>query len=94
MTAFLANRILLPHLAEFKELYPDLIFDFSYSNDLVDFNASDFHAALRFGDGAWKGLTSILIHNKFVPVCSPNLVEGLELPISAEKIARLLLATT
>jgi len=94
MTAFLANRILLPHLAEFKELYPDLQLDFSYSQGLVDFNTSDIHAALRVGEGAWKGLTSILIYDKSVPVCSPNLVEGLELPISAEKIARLPLLTT
>ncbi len=35
-----------------------------------------------------------MIYNTRVAVCSPSLVEGLELPLSAEKVARLPLATT
>ena len=93
MVGFFADRFIRPYLAEFKALYPELQLEFSYTKDIVDFNTSDFHAALRTGRGPWKGLASILIYNKSVPLCSPSLVEGLELPLSAEKIARFPLAT-
>jgi len=91
---FIADRVIRPHLAEFKALYPELQLDLSYSRDVVDFSTADIHAALRGGEGPWKGLASILIYDRSVPVCPPSLVEGLEIPISAEKIAQLPLATT
>jgi LysR family glycine cleavage system transcriptional activator len=90
---FLADRVIRPFLAEFKALYPDLQLDMSYARDIVDFSTADIDAALRWGEGPWKGLESILIYDKIVPVCSPSLVEGLDLPMSAEKIAQLPLAT-
>jgi LysR family glycine cleavage system transcriptional activator len=92
--AFFADRILLPYLAEFEALYPELQLDIINSRDIDDFSTADIDAALRWGEGPWKGLASILIYDKIVPVSSPSLVEGLDLPISAEKIARLPLATT
>ena len=91
---FFADRVMRPHLAEFKALYPELQLDIIYSRDIDDFSTADIHAALRWGEGPWKGLASITIYNKTLPVCSASLVEGLELPVSAEKIARLPLATT
>jgi LysR family glycine cleavage system transcriptional activator len=94
MAGFHADRVVRPYLAEFKAIYPELQLDISYSSDIVDFSTADIHAALRGGGGAWKGLSSIMIYNKTVPVCSPSLVEGLELPVSAEQIARMPLATT
>ena len=94
LAGFLADRVVRPHLAEFKALYPDLQLEISYSRDIVDFSAADIHAALLFGEGAWNGLASMVIYNKCVPVCSPSLVDGLDLPVSAEKIAQLPLATT
>ncbi len=94
MAGYFADRVVRPHLAEFKALYPELQLDLSYTKDIVDFSTADIHAALRAGVGPWKGLASIEIYNKSVPVCSPSLVEGLDLPISAEQIARLPLATT
>jgi LysR family glycine cleavage system transcriptional activator len=92
--AFFADRILLPYLDEFKALYPDLQLELSYTKDLVDFSMAEIDAALRGGVGPWKGLASILISDKTVPVCSPSLVAGLERPLSAEQVARLPLATT
>jgi len=91
---FLADRVVRPHLAEFKALYPKLQLDISYTRDVVDFSTAEIDAALRWGPGPWKGLESILIYNKTVPLCSPSVVEGLDLPISAEMVARLPLATT
>ena len=94
MGGFIADRIVRPHLSEFKALYPELQLDISYSRAMVDFGKVDIHAELRFGVIPWKGLTSIIICEERVPVCSPSLVEGLELPLSAEQVARLPLATT
>ncbi len=94
MAGFFADRFIRPYLAEFKALYPELRLEFSYTKDVVDFSTADIDAALRSGRGSWKGLASILIYNNTVPVCSPSLVEGMELPLSAEQVARLPLATT
>lgn len=91
---FYADRILLPYLHEFKALYPELHLEFSFSNEIVDFSTTNFDAALRGGVGPWKGLSSILLYSNTVPICSPSLLQGLELPISAEKVAQLPLATT
>jgi len=91
---FYADRIIRPYLAEFNALYPELQLEFSYTKELVDFSTSDTDAALRGGVGPWKGLSSILLCDKTVPVCSPSLVEGLELPLSAKQVAQLPLATT
>jgi len=94
LAGFLADRVVRPHLAEFKTLYPELQIEFSYSRDIVDFSTADIDAALIYGGGTREGLGSIMICNERIPVCSPSLVERLDLPISAEKIARLPLATT
>ena len=94
MAGYLADRIVRPRLAEFKALYPELQLDFSYSTEIVDFNMAEIDAAVIFTDKTWKGLESILICNERAPICSPSLVEGLELPVSAEQMARLPLATT
>jgi LysR family transcriptional regulator, glycine cleavage system transcriptional activator len=94
LAGFFADRVVRPHLAEFKALYPDLKLEFSYSRDIVDFDTTDIDAAVIYGDGTRKGLMSIPICNERVAVCSPSLVEGLDLPASAEQVARLPLATT
>ena len=94
MNGFLADRVIRPHLTEFKTLYPELQLDMSYSRNIADFGTANIDASVQFGKGPWKGLASMLIYNRTVPVCSPSLVEGLELPLSAEQVARLPLATT
>ena len=94
VVGFFADRVIRPYLAEFKALYPELQLEFNYTKDVVDFRTADIDAAFRSGGGTWEGLDSIEIFNKSVPVCSPSLVEGLELPLSAEEVAKLPLATT
>ena len=74
--------------------YPELHLEFSYTKDLIAFDTTDFDAALRGGEGHWKGLTSIFLYSNTVPICSPSLLQGLELPVPAEEVARLPIATT
>jgi len=92
--AFFVDRVMRTHLNEFDVLYPELRLEIIQSREVDDFSTTDIDAALRWGMGPWKGLSSIMIYNKTVPLCSPSLIEGLNLPISAEKIAQLPLATT
>ena len=95
LVPFFADRVIRPYLAEFKALYPELQLEFSYSRDYVDFSTADIDAALPLsGEAPWKGHASIEIYDKSVPVCSPSLVEGMELPLSVEQVAQLPIATT
>ena len=94
MNGFLGGRIVTPFLPEFKALYPDLEVKIDYSREYVDVCAGHVDAALRYGRGPWEGLVSATICNRYLPMSLPSLVDGMELPLSAEEIAQLPLATT
>lgn len=87
------NRLILPRLAEFRADYPGLTVDLGYSYELVDFSYSDFQAALRHGKGNWPNLSEVKVHSDTVsPIAAPALVEGLDLPLSSERISQMTLA--
>jgi LysR family glycine cleavage system transcriptional activator len=82
------QRFLMPKLDAFHTANPGLELEFDYSYDTVDFAKSDFQAALRHGLGEWPGTASIRVnHDRVRPVCAPSLLEGMELPLSADQIA-------
>lgn len=92
-TPFYANRMVLPYLSEFNAQYPDLKVEFDLSYDIVDFSHTGIDAALRYGPGGWPGLNARLLHHdRVAPVVSPTLVQGLDLPLTGQQIARLPLA--
>jgi LysR family glycine cleavage system transcriptional activator len=92
---FYGNRWLLPRLPAFHADHPDLDVQVSLSFDLVDFKSSGIDAAVRYGLGTWPGLDSIPIHrDRIGPVCAPQLVAGLDLPLEPAAIAELTLAAT
>jgi LysR family transcriptional regulator, glycine cleavage system transcriptional activator len=94
MGGYFANRVVRPHLYEFKAQYPNLQVNFSYSREIVDFGATEFDAAIVYGPGSRPGLLSVPICNIRKPVSAPGLQEDMELPIPVKEIARLRLATT
>ena len=94
MGGYFANRVVRPYLHEFKAQYPNLHVNFSYSREIVDFDATEFHAAVVYGPGSRKGLSSIPICNIRKPVSAPSLQDDVEFPIPVDKIAELRLATT
>lgn len=94
MGGYLANRVVRPNLDDFKSQYPNLQLNFSYSREIVDFNTTDFDAAVIYGPASRPGLSSIMICNERRPVSAPSLQEDMELPIPVEDIAKLRLATT
>ncbi len=90
---FFGNRWLLPRLPEFHAMYPDISIKPFLSFDYVDLEKSGFDAAVRYGAGDWEGLSSTLIYRDLIrPVCAPQLVQGLKLPMAANDILGLPIA--
>lgn len=82
------SRFLLPRLDRFHSENPGLRLELDYSYQTVDFETSDFDAAMRHGLGDWSGLTSIRVsHDVVNPVCAPSLVDDKSLPLTPDEIA-------
>jgi len=94
MGGYLATRVVRPYLDEFKAQYPKLNVKFSYSREIVDFDTTEFDAAVIYGPGSRAGLSSVPICTTRKAVSAPSLQEDMEFPIPVEKIAKLPLATT
>lgn len=72
MPSFL-QKWLMPRLGSFQDAHPDLDLRISADDAKVDFEQSDFHAAIRFGPGDEPGLVSEpLLEDWILPVCSPR----------------------
>lgn len=92
VTPFYGNRIVLPRLSRFHARFPKLRIAPEMGAAHIDFAKSDHDAALRYGAGAWPGLTAIPMHDDaLVPVAAPSVVEGRSLPLSAAEISELTL---
>ncbi len=77
MPSFL-QKWLMPRLSGFYKAEPDIDLRINVDNAMVDFDQSDMHAAVRFGDGDWPGLKSIkLMDDWILPVCSRRLLKSL-----------------
>ena len=70
MQRWLAHRV-----AEFYHAHPEIDLRINVSDAVIDFDATDFHVAIRFGPGRWPGLRSVkLMDDWIVPVCNPELL--------------------
>ncbi|MDQ0395348.1 LysR substrate-binding domain-containing protein [Labrys monachus] len=69
-----AAKWLVPRLARFRDLRPDLQVRIDASVELVDFAASDVDVGVRIGTGPWPHVRAahLLDHGLF-PACSPAL---------------------
>lgn len=68
------QKWLLPRLGDFYRKHPEIDLRFNASRDLVDFMHTDFHAAVRYGDGQWPDLRAEKLLDDWVfPVTSPTL---------------------
>lgn len=73
----LAQKWLMPRLGEFQVRAPKTDVLLSASDHCVDFSREDFHIALRYGAGGYRGLqVRLLMKDKVFPVCSPRLLAG------------------
>lgn len=79
LTTFAANW-LVPRLGRFQQLHPNIAVQINVSGQVVEFAQSEFDLAIRSGNGQWPGLEAhLLFPNLFTPVCSPDLIRGVEL---------------
>lgn len=69
------QKWLTPRLAGMHAAHPDVELHLHSSRDPVDFSRSDFHAAIRFGQGKYPDLCSKKVMDEWlVAVASPALV--------------------
>lgn len=69
------QKWMMPRLADFYRTEAQIDLRINADNHPVNFNESDFHAAIRFGPGRWPGLRAVkLLDDWILPVCSPRLL--------------------
>ncbi|OZI76137.1 MULTISPECIES: transcriptional regulator GcvA [Bordetella] len=75
-------RWLIPRLATFMRVRPDIHVEFLPHRQGYDFSTPELDAAVRFGDGIWPGSgADYIVGRDVVPVCSPRLIaDGCERP--------------
>ncbi|SUV77279.1 transcriptional regulator GcvA [Bordetella pertussis] len=70
-------RWLIPRLAAFRRLRPDIHVEFLPHRQGYDFSTPELDAAVRFGEGIWPGSgADYIVGRDVVPVCSERLVPG------------------
>ncbi len=66
-------RWLVPRLAHFAALHPDVTVNFSTRLSKINFAAEPFDAAIQYGDGDWHDCHSLLLRDEtLIPVCAPG----------------------
>lgn len=77
----LASRWLVPRLARFSRLHPEIRVRLDASVELVDLDTTDIDLALRVGAGDWPDVRAdFLMPQEVFPVCAPELAAGLTGP--------------
>ncbi len=69
------SKWLIPRLARFKSLHPNIDVRIDTSDRLVDFKHEDIDVGIRFGDGVYPELDTVFLFSfDLIPVCSPDLI--------------------
>jgi DNA-binding transcriptional LysR family regulator len=78
------ERVLLPVLDEFSQLYPDIILDVSLSDELSALSRDDVDIAIRGGYAPnERVIAKKLMDNQFIPVASPSYLKEMGIPATA-----------
>lgn len=78
------EKILLPLLDEFSELYPEIVLDVSLSDELSTLGRDDVDIAIRGGYAPnERVLAKNLMDNRFIPVASPSYLAKHGIPQNA-----------
>ena len=85
-----ASLWLLSRLPDFSQSNPEIEIQLHADGALVDLQKSDLDAAIRFGDGRYRGLVvSRLMGDFVVPACSPALLARAGYPERIEDLSRM-----
>ena len=83
------ERILLPLLDEFSELFPEIVLDVSLSDELLTLGRDDVDIAIRGGYAPNERVLAIrLMDNSFIPVASPSYIEKQGRPKHATELKK------
>jgi len=73
-----ASSWLVPRLPDFVARHPEIQINLQSSTDLINFDRDPIDVAIRFGAGAWTGLSAEHLFDEWLtPVASPALVRKL-----------------
>ena len=73
-------RWLVPRLADFARLHPDITINMSTRLERFNFAAEPFDAAICFGEEPWPGTARMRLRREtVVAVCAPALLDGVTL---------------
>ncbi|MEP1444857.1 MAG: LysR family transcriptional regulator [Paraglaciecola sp.] len=83
------ERILLPLLEEFSQLYPEIVLDVSLSDELSALSRDEVDVAIRGGYAPNERVLAIkLMGNQFVPVASPQYLLNMGTPTNALELKK------
>lgn len=75
-TAFFAQAVIFPKIAEFWSNHPDTEVSFTPTDEALDIVAEGFDVAIRAGEGNWPGLNArLLIESPTRALAAPSLVD-------------------
>jgi DNA-binding transcriptional LysR family regulator len=78
------ERILIPLLDEFKALYPEIILDLSFSDELSTLSRDEVDIAIRGGYAPNERVQAVrLMDNEFIPVAAPDYLASNGTPMHA-----------
>jgi DNA-binding transcriptional LysR family regulator len=81
------ERILLPLLDEFSEMYPEITLDVSLSDELAAMGRDDVDIAIRGGYAPNERVIAIkLMDNEFIPVASPGYLAEMGTPQNVQEL--------
>jgi len=81
------ERILMPLLGEFSELYPEIILDLSLSDELSTLGRDDVDIAIRGGYAPNERVLAVrLMDNEFIPVASPGYLAEMGTPTNVMEL--------
>lgn len=73
-TSAFTVKWLVPRMAEFRQLHPDIDLQLQASDELVDLQSAAVDIAIRYGRGPYPGLAiEALFTDRFAPVANPRL---------------------
>ena len=95
MMPSLATKWFAPRLGKFIEFHPNIDLRIAATQELVvDFDAEEIDAAIRYGAGEWAGLNAeLLAKETMTPVCSPDYAERIGLNRPTDLLSATLLPT-
>ncbi len=83
------ERLLMPLLGEFQQLYPDIILDLSLSDAVTKLGRDEVDIAIRGGYAPNERVQAIrLMDNEFIPVASPGYLDEMGMPANALELTR------